>query len=88
MENLFWEPFSGHCIDCEKGFYCDAEGMTAPKPCEDGTVSTTTGLKKCEVCPTGAFCTHSGQESFFQLLTPTLMAQLSDWFEIGMKSPN
>ena len=39
--------------------------MTAPKPCEDGTVSTTTGQKKCEVCPTGAFCTHSGQVSIF-----------------------
>ena len=37
--------------------------MTAPKPCEDGTVSIEAGLSKCAVCPSGAFCTHSGQGS-------------------------
>ena len=55
--------FSDDCVTCEKGFYCDAKGLTAPKSCEDGTVSNTTGLSKCENCPTGAFCTHSGQGS-------------------------
>ena len=52
--------FQDHCKICEKGHYCDVTGMTAQQPCEDGTVSTTEGKFKCDECPAGSFCTHSG----------------------------
>ena len=52
-----------HCKICEKGHYCDSTGMTEQKQCEDGTVSTTEGKKKCDECPAGSFCTHSGHGS-------------------------
>ena len=64
--------------------------MTAPKPCEDGTVSIEAGLSKCAVCPSGAFCTHSEQgwniSSTFlsHHMIPTSMSRLSQWFGIGM----
>ena len=45
-----------NCQSCPKGFYCDEDGLAAPKPCQLGEYTDTEGRSNCSICATGYFC--------------------------------
>lgn len=43
------------CKDCDKGYKCPRDNMTAPEPCREGTYQDERSKSSCKPCPTGMY---------------------------------